>query len=122
LDKEPVNVWKRAADELQTAKNIYIIGYSLPETDVFFRYLYALGSIGSARIERFWIFNPSNDPHVFEKYRNLVGDTVETRFRYFPVSFESSANNFSFADEINSGVTYFDDFEEKVTPTEPRYY
>jgi len=38
------NVWKKAAQELATAENIFVIGYSLPETDSFFRYLFALGT------------------------------------------------------------------------------
>jgi hypothetical protein len=33
------NVWKRAARALSDAENLFVIGYSLPETDMFFHYL-----------------------------------------------------------------------------------
>jgi hypothetical protein len=52
------NVWTEAAKNLSTARNIYVFGYSLPETDSFFRYLYSLGTISDARIRRFWVFDP----------------------------------------------------------------
>ena len=38
------HVWHEAAVELGSARNIYVFGYSLPETDSFFRYLFALGT------------------------------------------------------------------------------
>ena len=39
-------VWGKAAQHLGEARTIFIIGYSLPETDAFFRLLYALGTVG----------------------------------------------------------------------------
>jgi NAD-dependent SIR2 family protein deacetylase len=63
-------VWEKAARELAAAENIFIIGYSLPETDSFFRYLYALGSESSTRIKRFWVFNP--DSEVEPSYPTVV--------------------------------------------------
>jgi NAD-dependent SIR2 family protein deacetylase len=43
-------IWKQAAVELGQAENIVCIGYSLPESDLFFRYLFALGTVGEAHI------------------------------------------------------------------------
>jgi len=37
------SVWKRAIQELSTATRICIIGYSMPETDAYFKYLLTLG-------------------------------------------------------------------------------
>jgi hypothetical protein len=31
-------VWKRAVDALETATHICVIGYSMPETDAFFKF------------------------------------------------------------------------------------
>jgi hypothetical protein len=36
-------VWRRAVDALKTATRICVIGYSMPETDAFFKFLLALG-------------------------------------------------------------------------------
>jgi NAD-dependent SIR2 family protein deacetylase len=71
-------VWKAAADELREARNIYVIGYSLPETDSFFRYLYALGTLSASRIRRFWVFNPDETREA--SYRGLVGGEVADRY------------------------------------------
>lgn len=51
------SVWAAAARALSGAKNIFVLGYSMPETDVFFRHLMALGT-ADARLERFWVCNP----------------------------------------------------------------
>ena len=67
------NVWKRAAEELSKAENIFVIGYSLPETDSFFRYLFALGSESSTRIKRFWVFILDKTGAVEKRFRELIG-------------------------------------------------
>jgi hypothetical protein len=84
------SVWKRAAEELASAENVFIIGYSLPETDSFFRYLFALGSESSTRIRRFWVFNPDPDHTVEPRFRALVGRGIENRFRFERRDFENS--------------------------------
>jgi hypothetical protein len=74
-------VWLRAADELKEAENIYVVGYSLPFSDEFFRLLYALGTAGATRIKRFWVFDPNGA--VEERFRRLLGQAVEDRFRFY---------------------------------------
>lgn len=78
-------VWSRAASELSDAEDIFVIGYSLPETDAFFRHLYALGTVGEVPLKRFWVFNP--DPQVEERFRTLLGPGALARFRYFSGAF-----------------------------------
>ena len=77
-------VWRRAAQRLGQAENIFIIGYSLPQTDQFFRYLYALGTMGPSRIQRFHVFNP--DGTVDERYQQLLGPIARERYRLNPDS------------------------------------
>jgi len=81
------NVWRQAAIELSEAVNIYIIGYSLPETDAFFRYLFALGSIGEKRIKRFWVFDPDNSGEVKKRFEKLIGRGIDRRFEFFEEKF-----------------------------------
>jgi len=105
-------IWKQAAVELSEAKNIYVVGYSLPETDSFFRYLYALGTISPRRIERFWVFNQDQGAGTFRKYQELIGDTVKDRFFYFPYSFSRVAN--ITRQDINQAIGYYDDLETRL--------
>jgi hypothetical protein len=81
-------VWRAAAKELSDAENIIICGYSLPETDQFFRYLYALGSVGRSNLKRFWVVNP--DEKVRPRFESLCGPLALTRFQFLPQTVESA--------------------------------
>ena len=81
-------VWSRAAQELTDAEDIFIAGYSLPETDSFFRYMYALGTVGGAPLKRLWVFNP--DPAVESRFSDMLGPGAACRFRFFPQTFEGA--------------------------------
>ena len=89
-DDALIRVWRRAAQELQAAENIFVIGYSLPDTDQFFRYLFALGTEGATRLQLFWVFNPDEDGTVVHRYSSLVGRGMEKRFKFERLTFESA--------------------------------
>jgi NAD-dependent SIR2 family protein deacetylase len=81
-------VWKEAAKELSLARNIYVFGYSLPETDLFFRYLFALGTIGTSIIRRFWVFDLEPERGNLQKrYEALIGQGIRDRFEYINMIF-----------------------------------
>lgn len=86
-------VWSRAASELSTATNIFVSGYSLSETDLFFRYLFALGSIGQALIKRFWVFDPETSNVVNERFRNLIGPGTKARYVYMADNFSGMVHS-----------------------------
>jgi hypothetical protein len=71
-------VWSRAATELSEANSIYVVGYSLPPTDSYFRLLYALGSVGENPLKRFYVYN-KNQEHA-EAFRSLLGPGARDRF------------------------------------------
>lgn len=73
-------VWQKAAEELSKAENIFIIGYSYPETDNFFKYFYALGILGARSINRFWVFNP--DQSIKVKFKNLLGPKIINSYKF----------------------------------------
>ncbi len=81
-------VWRRAALELATASTIVVSGYSLPESDLFFRYLYGLGTVGKTLLERFWVFDPSQD--VADRFRSLLGPGALARFQFKKQDFEGA--------------------------------
>ncbi len=83
-------VWQRAALELSDAENIFVVGYSLPGADSFFRYLLALGLIGDVRIKRFWVFDVDQSGDVERRFKKLLGGDSIRRFQYFPGGFQDS--------------------------------
>jgi NAD-dependent SIR2 family protein deacetylase len=67
-------VWRSAAKHLSEAERIFVIGYSLPKTDEFFHYFYALGSVGDAIPTLFSIVNP--DRQTEARFSEILGPTV----------------------------------------------
>jgi hypothetical protein len=91
-------VWKHASIELGEAENIYIIGYSVPESDMFFRYIYALGTINpGTRLKRLWIINPMSI--VRDRLEGIIGKGIED-VRYIPNRFQDAI------DEIARGYNF----------------
>jgi hypothetical protein len=83
-------VWAQAGKELSEAENIIVIGYSHPVSDSFFRYLFALGSVGDANIKRFWVFDPAEGNEVESRFRELIGTGIDKRFRMFKKPFSEA--------------------------------
>jgi hypothetical protein len=75
-------VWRRAARHLGEAKDIVVIGYSLPESDQFFRYLYALGTLTPTRLRRFVVYDPDASDDVKNRFQRLLGQAAQERFTY----------------------------------------
>ena len=84
------DVWSRAAKELSEAENIFVIGYSLPETDAFFKYLFALGTVGTNLLKRMWVFNPDASGVVEKRFKSILGPAASARFQYVPASFDGA--------------------------------
>ena len=84
------SVWSRAAKELAEAENIFVIGYSLPDSDAFFRYLYGLGTVGDFPLKRFWVFDPDETGGVKSRFEALLGSGARSRFRPFRSTFDES--------------------------------
>jgi hypothetical protein len=80
-------VWQQAAKELEEAEEIIVIGYSLPETDFFFRNLFALGTVGRKFIRRFAVVNPDESGTTEQRFRSLLGPGTKDRFDYLPCKF-----------------------------------
>jgi NAD-dependent SIR2 family protein deacetylase len=85
-------VWSRAASELSTAESIFISGYSLSETDLFFRYLFALGAIGRTMIKRFWVFDIDRSGIVSSRFQKLAGLSTRARYQYVEATFAQATD------------------------------
>jgi hypothetical protein len=84
-------VWRTAASHLAEAENVVIIGYSLPDTDEFFRHFYALGSVGDTIFNTFSVVD--KDPNVFEKFKNILGPTARACFTSMLGPFEEKISS-----------------------------
>jgi hypothetical protein len=88
-------VWQQAAKELEEAEEIVVVGYSISDTDFFFRNLFALGTVGQKFIRRFAVFNPDKSGDIERRFSSLLGFGVRKRFDYQPVTFDAGINKMS---------------------------
>lgn len=88
-----LNLWEKAAIALSQAEKIIVIGYSMPETDIFFKYLIALGLDSDSHIHRFYLIDP--DPEVGQRFQKLMGPALpiltgdQGRFRHHQENFDA---------------------------------
>lgn len=74
------SVWKAASKELSDSEYIFVIGYSLPPTDLFFQYLLALGMIDALPIKGFWVFDPETKTR--ERFEKLIGPRLKNNRKF----------------------------------------
>jgi len=91
--REIDSVWKRAAKHLSEAENIVVIGYSLPPTDQFFRYLYALGTMSRTRLRNFIVCNPDGRPTTKRRFKRLLGQATRGRYAYSTDTFQAAIHH-----------------------------
>ena len=82
------NVWQRAAKELSEARNVFIIGYSMRGSDLFFRHLFALASSRGPLIDRLWVINPNAD--AYRRFQEIAGNKVRPRLSHRAAAFAPS--------------------------------
>lgn len=87
------DVWAAAAHHLSEAEQIFIIGYSLPETDSFFRHLYALGSVGTSPLRRVAVFNPDESGATKGRFEALLGPAAKARYEYYAMTFSDAISH-----------------------------
>lgn len=102
---EPMQpVWKKAVDALRSANRICVIGYSMPETDTFFKFLLTLGLADNHQLYKFILVDlvrnelqsggrisakKKSTVPIDVRYREMLEDIfVERRFVFYPDGLE----------------------------------
>ncbi len=86
------DVWRRAAKELGSAENIVVIGYSMPPTDSFFKYLFALGSDSDIHLEKFIVINGPTGRSTRPHFEALLGPMTSQGFVFYEHVFTGAEN------------------------------
>lgn len=87
------SIWIDTAKHLEEAEYIFIIGYSLPETDAFFRLLYGLGTVGEALLKKVIVYNPDQSGVTESRFRDMLGPGALARFEYKPMVFSEAISD-----------------------------
>ena len=95
-------IWRRTAKALAAADYVVAIGYSIPDTDEFFRQFYAVASIGEQFLRKFSVFDP--DGSVQNKFAALIGRPILDRLHFAATSFENAVTQLSNSYQSNDGI------------------
>lgn len=90
------SVWKLAIEEFKTARQIVIVGYSLPPTDTFLPYLLMLGLADNADLYRVVVVNPNKKDDLRARYERMFSRSMGERGRlqFLPTTFENYVHKF----------------------------
>jgi NAD-dependent SIR2 family protein deacetylase len=72
-------VWAHALRALREAGRIFVIGYSMPSTDEFFRYMLALALATNEQLDKVLVVNPSRSTQ--DTFAQLFHSQFSTRKR-----------------------------------------
>jgi NAD-dependent SIR2 family protein deacetylase len=70
-------IWSRALQALQQAGRVFIIGYSMPETDAFFQYMLGLALATNENIDEVIVVNPNPEAH--QRFLKLFQESFRDR-------------------------------------------
>jgi hypothetical protein len=90
--KQLAIVWKQAAKEISEAEKLFIIGYSLPESDIFFKYLMMLGAFHFPNIKELNVVNNNED--AIKRFSNMMGDEIKPKFHAHQKTFDVFINDY----------------------------
>lgn len=76
--RELVEIWKRALEELRTATRIVILGFSMPETDLHFKYLLAAGLRENVSLREI-VFVDRNPGAILNRAKVMFGEDMDRR-------------------------------------------
>ena len=91
--QELSSVWGKAAAHLAAAENIYVIGYSFPASDQFFKYFFAVGSVGKGWIQKIRVVDPDPTDEVKDRFSRIFGPNALSKFSLKRAKFEDVAGD-----------------------------
>jgi hypothetical protein len=77
-------IWYEAAGALARASQIAFIGYSLPETDLSFRFLLARSLSKNADLRMVTVVDPSSQ--TLSRYQAFISTALKSRQRFRPLN------------------------------------
>jgi len=117
-----IRVWQKASVRLSAARHVYVFGFSMPNTDAFVKYLWAVSTLANGRPEDFWVFDKHADSAMAARYRNTLGLAASDSFRLFRASFDEAMSKIggaapdaeakTFAARVHSAVETAHAFDE----------
>ena len=120
VGKNEEAVWRTGLQKLREAKNIIIVGYSLPQTDIFMQYFLRAGVGPNLNLNKIIVHNPTlyqngtDNELMRERFGNCFSPQLRSRINFNPVDFSDRSLNGKFAgfvDRIDNADWFFGHYE-----------
>ena len=117
-------IWSAGLQRLREAKNIIIIGYSLPQTDIFMQYFLRAGVGPNLNLNKIIVFDPTlykdslENKLMRERFENCFSPQLRNRIYFNPVDFSDTSLNGTFkgfVDRIDNADWFFGHHEKGET-------
>jgi hypothetical protein len=121
VGKNEESIWSTGLQRLREAKNIIIIGYSLPQTDIFMQYFLRAGVGPNLNLNKVIVFNPAlyrnntENELMRERFGNCFSPQLRSRINFNPVDFSKPALNGSFegfVERLDNADWFFGHYEQ----------
>jgi len=82
------NVWAKALQRLRQTKNVFIVGYSLPSTDIYVQYFLKAGLGPNTNLNCVFVYDPvlcrddTNRNNMIERYRTCFSPQLQKRIKF----------------------------------------
>lgn len=121
VGKNEEAVWSTGLQKLREAKNIIIVGYSLPTTDIFMQYFLKAGVGPNLNLNRIIVHNPAlyrggtENELMRERFANCFSPQLQSRIDFKPVEFSKPSLNGTFegfVERLDNTDWFFGHYEQ----------
>jgi hypothetical protein len=100
-------MWSVGLQRLREAKNIIIVGYSLPQTDIYMQYFLKAGVGPNVNLNKVFVFNPAllnsdkNNDAMRERFAGCFSSQLRERIEFAPSRYDGKYSGGKFEDFAN---------------------
>jgi hypothetical protein len=98
-DRSNTAVWEVAMKRLREARNVVVVGYSLPRSDIYMQYFLKAALGPNLRFDKLSIYNPSlwraddEDAKMRERFRDCFAEQMMSRIVFTPQTYLQIKND-----------------------------
>jgi len=99
ISNKSEKIWRIALDRIQKCKNLYIVGYSLPKTDIYFQFFLKTALGPNRDFNKIFIYNPAlfqinGETEIKKRYEDCFPEQLRRYIEFFPKSSTATPGSF----------------------------
>ncbi len=107
-NETPSKMWQVGLEKLRSAKNIVIVGYSLPQTDIYMQYFLKAALGPNLNLNKIFVFDPllfsdtAGSKAMISRYESCFSPQIRSRIDFKPSTTRLNPLNLSPAQKLQS--------------------